>query len=44
MQSISIFFDITKFADLQCKNSDVSRTQEVDHIIDIFFGSFLGKV
>ena len=29
MQSISVFLDITKFADFQWKNADVSRTQGV---------------
>ena len=44
MQSISVFLDITKFADLRWKNADVSRTQGVCHVIHIFFGSSLGKV
>ena len=44
MQSTSVFLDITKFADFQWKNADVSRTYEVYHVIHIFFGSFLGKV
>ena len=37
MQAISVFLDITKFV-------DVSRTQEVCHVIYISFGSSLGKV
>ena len=44
MQSISVFFDMTKFTDFQLKNADVSRTQKVCHVIHIFFGSSLGKV
>ena len=27
MKAISVFPDITKFADFPCKNADVSRTQ-----------------
>ena len=45
MQSISVvFLDITKFADFWLKNTDVSRTQGVCHVIHIFFGYSLGKV
>ena len=44
MQSISVFFDITKFEDFQWKIADVKRTQGVCHVIHIFFGSSLGKV
>ena len=44
MQSISVFFDITKIADFWWKNADVSRTQGVCHVIYIFLGSSLGKV
>ena len=36
--------DITKVADFQWKNDDVSRTQEVCYVIDMFFGSSSGKV
>ena len=36
MQSIPVFLNIEKFA--------VSRTQELCHVIHIFFGSSLGKV
>ena len=43
MQSISVFHDIAKFADIWWKNTVVSRTQGVCHVIDILFGS-LGKV
>ena len=44
MQSISVFLDITKFADFRLKNADVSRTEVLHHVIHIFFGSSLGKV
>ena len=44
MQSISVFLDITKFADFNWKNADVSRSQGVCHVIHIFFGSSLGKI
>ena len=44
MQSISVFLDIAKFADLQSKNSDFSRIQRVCHVIFIFFSSSLDKV
>ena len=44
IQSISVFLDITKFADFRGKNADVSRTKGVHHVIHIFFGSSLGKV
>ena len=37
MQSISVLLDVTKIA-------DVSRAQRVCHVIDIFFGSSLGKI
>ena len=43
MQSLSVFLDITEFADFRLKNADASRTQLVCHIIYIFFGSSLGK-
>ena len=36
--------DITKIADFRWKSADVSRTQEVYHMIYVFFGSSLGKV
>ena len=38
MQSISVFQDKAKFTDFWCKNADVSRTQDVCHIIHIFLG------
>ena len=37
MESISVFLDITKIA-------NVSKTQRVRHVIYISFGSSLGKV
>ena len=37
MQYVSVFFDITKFADSRRKNADVSKTQGVCHVIHIFF-------
>ena len=44
MQSISVFRDIAKFADFRGKIADVDRTQGECHVIQIFFGSSLGKV
>ena len=44
MQSVFVFLGIAKFADFRKKNADVSRTQVVFHVIDIFFGTSLGKV
>ena len=44
MQSIGVFFDITKVADFRWENDDVSRTQGVYHMIYILFESSLGKV
>ena len=44
MQSISVFLDIAKFSNFQWKNADVSRTQSLFHVIDIFFGSSSRKV
>ena len=43
MQSISVFLDITKLADFWRKNANISRSQEVCHVIHIFFKSSLGK-
>ena len=37
MQSISVFLDIAKDADFLSKNSDVSRTKGVCHVIFILF-------
>ena len=39
IQSISVFLDVAKFADFWLKNADVSRTQGMCHVIDIFSGS-----
>ena len=36
MQSISVFLDVTKFADFWWKRADVSRTQMMYHVIYIF--------
>ena len=44
MQSIHLFLDVTKFADSRLKIADVIGTQEVCHVIHIFFVFFLGKV
>ena len=44
MQSTSVFSDVAKFADFRWKNADFSRTQEMCHVIYIFFISSLGKV
>ena len=44
MQSVPVLLDTTKFADFQWKNADVSRIQDVCHVISIFFGSSLGMV
>ena len=44
MQSTSVYLDIAKFANFKWKNPDVSRTQGLFHVINIFFGSSLGKV
>ena len=43
MQS-TVFLDIAKFADFRWKNADVSRTQEVCQVINIFLGYSLGEV
>ena len=39
MQSISVFPDITKFADFRSKNADVNRSQGACHVIYVYFGS-----
>ena len=44
MQSISVSLDITKSADFRRKNADASKTQELCHVIYVFFGSSLAKV
>ena len=43
MQSTSVFLDIKQFDNFRRKNADVSRTQGVCHVMDMFFGSSLGK-
>ena len=44
MQSIHVFPGIAKFAQFHLKIADVSRTPGVSSVIQIFFGSLLGKV
>ena len=44
MQSISTFLNIAKFTDFCWKNADAGRTQGLLHVINIFFGSSVGKV
>ena len=44
MQSISVFPDVTNFADSRWKNADDSRTHGVCNVINIFFESSSGKV
>ena len=44
MQFISVFLDIAKFPDFWWKNADISRTEGMCHVIQIFFGFSLGKV
>ena len=39
MQSVSVFLGIVKFADFWQKNTGVSRTQGVCHVMHTFFGS-----
>ena len=43
MQFVSVFLDIEKFTDFLLKNTDGSKTQGVHHVIQICFGSSLGK-
>ena len=43
MQSISVFFDKAKFSNFRSKNADVSKTQGLSYVINIFFASSLGK-
>ena len=43
MQSISVVFDIVKFANFQWKNADVNGIQGMFHVINRCFGSSLGK-
>ena len=35
----SVFLDIAKFVDIPSKNAVVSRTEEVCHVVFIYFGS-----
>lgn len=51
MQFLSVFpknnkniTNMTKISDFWWKNTDVSRTEGVCHMIYIFFGSFLEKI
>ena len=44
MQPISAFLDVTKITDFWWKNSNVSRTEGLCHMIYMFFESSLGKV
>ena len=44
MEFVSAFFDISKFADFQLENGDVSRTQEVRCVVHLFLKLYLGKV
>ena len=44
MPSTPVFPDITKIADFQWKNADVSRTQVICNVIYVFFTSSFGKV
>ena len=44
MQSISVFLDIVKFSDFWWKNTDVSRTQGLCHVIHMFLGFLGGKI
>ena len=44
MQSVSVFFDITKVSDFRRKIADVSNPQAAYHMIYMFFGSSLGKI
>ena len=44
MQSTCVFLDVAKFADFRWKIADVSRTQDMCHVIHIFFGLLLGKI
>ena len=43
MHSISVFLDIAKFTN-SSENADVSKTQGLCHMSQIYFGSSLGKV
>ena len=41
---IPAFLDTAKFADFRGKNTDVTITQVVCHVIHMFFGSPLAKL
>ena len=41
---LSVFVDITKIADLCWKNSYISRTEGMNHLIYMFSGSTLVKI
>ena len=43
MQSIPVFLDTLKIAEIQKKNAVASRTQRVCHVIYVLFGSSLGN-
>ena len=40
----NLYLDTAKFVDFQWKDADISRTQRMCNVIQIFFGSSLGKV
>ena len=40
----NLYLYFLRYQNLMMKNADVSRTQGVCHVIDIFFDSSLGKV
>ena len=40
IQSMSLFLDIAKGADFQCKNHDVNKTQGMYYVIYIFLDLF----
>ena len=44
MQFLSVFINITKIADFRRKIFDITRTQGLCHVIDIYFGSSLDKI
>ena len=44
MQSISVFFDIGKFAEFWWRNAEISSNQEWYHMIHVLFESFLGNI
>ena len=44
MQSLSLFFHITKINDFRWEDVDAGRTQGICQVICIFFGSSLGTI